>query len=324
MKQYTIKTAGHRVIGALQIVSGILMLGMCGSGLLLRGGWRYFTGETLMMAGGLAGAAAALACWLFYLGFLNFATVKRCKRLVAELAAAEGPVCLSEAAAKVERSKSGFMRDLSRMKAHRYFEGVCVLENCIILENPTFPRVLMIDPDEQRCFEERKKILGSGTVIRTRKVKEQQRAESGKPTGHAAEDMVQEGRRLIFEITEKKGKIANSHIDSCLVEILTAANQMLDLAADKPEKSAAIRQAIEYYLPTISDLLSEYKDLADQRIKGGNILAAMEKIESSMGTAAENFKLELDILYLDRRMDIAVDIEVMENIMKEKRSLLWN
>lgn len=319
MKQYTIKTAGRRFLGFLQLVTGTLMIGLCAAALLVRGLWRYFTGSTLLPAQVLAGVFAILTCYIFYLGIMNFMTAKRCKRLVAVLAAEQGPLSLSEAALQVGRSNRGLLRDLSRMKVHRYFEDISVLENCIVLENPTFPRVLMISPDEQKCFEERKRWLLSGTVITTKKMKEARRDEGRQASGDPVQELILEGRRLIAEITEKKGKLANLHIDGCLIEILTAAEQMLELAASKAEKGAAIRQTIEYYLPTISELLSEYHDLAEQRIKGGNILAAMEKIETSMATAAENFKMELDILYLDRRMDIAVDVEVMEQIMKEKR-----
>ena len=75
---------------------------------------------------------------------------------------------------------------------------------------------------------------------------------------------------------------------------------------------------MNYYLPTTVKLLKDYNEFRRQEAKGANITSAMQKIEGVLDTIINAFKKLLDDLFMDKALDVSVDIEVLEKMIKEK------
>ncbi|MBQ6691746.1 MAG: hypothetical protein IJN00_00265, partial [Clostridia bacterium] len=62
-------------------------------------------------------------------------------------------------------------------------------------------------------------------------------------------------------------------------------------------------------------LLNSYAHFEKHGIEGENISAAKEKIEAILDTLVETFRRQLDALFTNDAMDVASDIEVLEQMM---------
>jgi hypothetical protein len=120
------------------------------------------------------------------------------------------------------------------------------------------------------------------------------------------------------ELTALDVAITNERIDGPIMELVHICQQIFDYIRKNPAKVKQIRQFMSFYLPTTIKLLKNYDDLSREPMKGDNIKTAMTKIEDNMQDVLTAFQKELDSLYQDTALDIAVDIEVMQNMMEEE------
>ena len=64
-------------------------------------------------------------------------------------------------------------------------------------------------------------------------------------------------------------------------------------------------------------ILRSYARLEAQGVEGENISAAKERIEGMMDQVMEGFEKQLDKLFSSDAMDIAADVQVLENMLKK-------
>jgi len=74
---------------------------------------------------------------------------------------------------------------------------------------------------------------------------------------------------------------------------------------------------MNYYLPTTLKLLRSYATLEKQGINGENITSAKENIGRILDTLATGYAQQLDQLFESDVIDIAADINVLENLMQQ-------
>ena len=99
------------------------------------------------------------------------------------------------------------------------------------------------------------------------------------------------------------------------IEELTA--KIFKIVDESPDKRPRIDRFLSYYLPTTTKLLRAYSTFEKQGIKGENISKAKEKIARTLDTLISGFELQLDQLFEADVMDIAAEINVLENLMKQ-------
>ena len=99
------------------------------------------------------------------------------------------------------------------------------------------------------------------------------------------------------------------------IEMLTA--KIFRIVEDNPAKLPQIRRFMNYYLPTTLKLLHSYALLEKQGIKGENITSAKENISRILDTLATGYEQQLDQLFSSDVIDIAADINVLENLMQQ-------
>ena len=83
------------------------------------------------------------------------------------------------------------------------------------------------------------------------------------------------------------------------------------------QKTGALRQFLNYYLPTTLKILNAYAQMDAQGVEGENITAAKARIEGMMDKVVDGFEKQLDQLFQTDAMDIAADVEVLERMLEK-------
>ena len=94
-------------------------------------------------------------------------------------------------------------------------------------------------------------------------------------------------------------------------------DRILDYQKKHPNRQGQLRTFLNYYLPTTLKILRAYAQLEAQGIEGENISAAKARIEGMMDQVVAGFEKQLDKLFQDDALDIAADVEVLENMLKK-------
>lgn len=120
------------------------------------------------------------------------------------------------------------------------------------------------------------------------------------------------------EVTLIAQQIVNIHIQQQVAAILEVFGEMLGLLKAHPEHLPHVRTFVDYYVPLAKKLLTNYVDFSKSASQGNTVLTTLKEIEHGIETMTEACKKQLDVLYRDKAMDISLDIEIMQNLMKEQ------
>ena len=144
------------------------------------------------------------------------------------------------------------------------------------------------------------------------------RAEYGQPSSdETPEKPENQYMAIITELRDLNDTIADVSISEKIdrIEMLTA--KIFRIVEDNPSKLPQIRRFMNYYLPTTLKLLHSYATLEKQDIKGENIDAAKVNIDRILETLTTGYAQQLDQLFQSDVIDIAADINVLENMMQQ-------
>ena len=122
---------------------------------------------------------------------------------------------------------------------------------------------------------------------------------------------------IILELRDLNDTIIDISISDKIDRIEETTAKIFRIVEDDPAKLSQIRRFMNYYLPTTLKLLRSYATLEKQGIKGENITAAKENIGRILDTLATGFEQQLDQLFKSDAIDIAADINVLENLMQQ-------
>lgn len=130
-------------------------------------------------------------------------------------------------------------------------------------------------------------------------------------TPPSQEDDVLREIRLINDL------IPDPVISAKIDRIEEITHKILQYQKIHPQRTEQLRTFLNYYLPTTLDILRSYARLDAQGVEGENISAAKERIEGMMDKVVEGFEKQLDKLFSTDAMDIAADVQVLENMLKK-------
>lgn len=138
-------------------------------------------------------------------------------------------------------------------------------------------------------------------------------------TGDAmADQLLADGRAQLQRLRELNEAIPDPEVSRKIDRMTEVAGKILALVEEQPKKAGAIRKFLNYYLPTMTDLLSSYARMDRQEVAGTNISAAMGEIERIMDTVIPAFEKQLDALFQDEALDASVDIEVLKSMLVQE------
>lgn len=138
-------------------------------------------------------------------------------------------------------------------------------------------------------------------------------------TGIAQVDaLITKGQSYITELERLDCEINNVKISGDITKITSSSGRLFEFITKNPDLSGRLKTFMDYYFPTLINLLSSYADLEAQPSAGSNISGAINKIENIMDTIVNAFDKQLDNMYSDKALDISADIEVLKNIIQSE------
>ncbi len=129
-----------------------------------------------------------------------------------------------------------------------------------------------------------------------------------------------EGRKessILQEIQEINDAIPDLEMSRKIDRIREITGKILDYQTKNPGKNAELRSFLDYYLPTTLKILRAYAQLDAQGIQGENITSAKIRIEGMMDKVVEGFEKQLDKLFEADSLDIASDVQVLEQMLQK-------
>jgi len=155
------------------------------------------------------------------------------------------------------------------------------------------------------------------SLILCREEAEKSHASAGPDTDPGEEVPENQYMIILQELRELNSTIADISISVKVERIEGLTAKIFRTVEENPEKIPQIRRFMNYYLPTTKKLLRSYATMEKQGIHGENIQAAKENIGNILDTLARGFEEQLDQLFKSDVIDIAADINVIENMMKQ-------
>ena len=121
----------------------------------------------------------------------------------------------------------------------------------------------------------------------------------------------------IIKIRRLNDKIKDKAVSDKIDLIEQYTGRIFEYVKKNPEKEKNVHLFMTYYLPTTLKLLESYSEIERVGVAGDNMKSAKESIENTLDMLCEAFKKLLDQLYESDNMDIASDIDVLEQMMKK-------
>ena len=142
-------------------------------------------------------------------------------------------------------------------------------------------------------------------------------AEGPVETGNRALDEMLRGVQSHLSTLRKLERSVDGRMKESVGDLLQTTEKIIEQVKKKPGKSGEMRQFFNYTLPTTINLLGNYEELRAQPVQGKNITAALSKIEGMTCTIVDAFHRQLDALFADEALNIAVEIEVMSQMLRQ-------
>ena len=112
-----------------------------------------------------------------------------------------------------------------------------------------------------------------------------------------------------------KFRISNPTICEKL-DLLAARTQAIFEYLDRhPTKRKNARMFENHYFPTTVKILESYANFEKSGVRGENVDAAMGQVEQVLDTLIQCYEKQLDCLYADEAMNVAVEVKVMEDLL---------
>lgn len=130
--------------------------------------------------------------------------------------------------------------------------------------------------------------------------------------------LIAERDRAVGEMRRLNDNIPGEKISAQIDHLEEATRKIISYVVDHPEKLSQIRRFMDYYLPTTLKLLNAYDRMGEAGVAGENISATKGRIDGVMDTLVSAYDKQLDALFADEALDVATDITVMENLLKQE------
>ena len=137
-------------------------------------------------------------------------------------------------------------------------------------------------------------------------------------TGNATVDqLVQQGMEMLASIREENAAIPDADLTEKINGLEDVAHRIFVTVADKPEKAPQIRRFMEYYLPTVLKMLTNYRKLDERGVTGENAAKMKKTVEDAMDVVLSAFQKQHDQLYRSDALDVTTDVKVLETMLRQ-------
>ena len=123
--------------------------------------------------------------------------------------------------------------------------------------------------------------------------------------------------RSIRQIREENAQIPDQALSGKIDQLEETARRIFATVADKPEKAPQIRRFMDYYLPTVLKMLTNYRKLGERGVTGENADKMKTTVENAMDVVLDAFEKQHDQLYKSEVLDVTSDVKVLETLLRQ-------
>lgn len=135
-------------------------------------------------------------------------------------------------------------------------------------------------------------------------------------TGNAEVDrQIEEGRAALERLAALQKSLVQTPCAQPLERMLRSGEAILNALEEDSSRFSVVRRFMNYYLPTVEKIVTDYARLAESPVRGENIRSAMASVEGSLGGVADAFDKQLDALYRDKSFDMDAELTALETIL---------
>ena len=121
------------------------------------------------------------------------------------------------------------------------------------------------------------------------------------------------GREALMELRRLSMRVKDRSIHGKANTICQVIDKILQTLKEKPEKIEKTRQFFNYYLPTLSEILTKYRRIEDSGVPHDDI---KEKVDTYLDDIKEAMDKQYHNLFADDMLDMTVDMEAMKMAIK--------
>ena len=121
---------------------------------------------------------------------------------------------------------------------------------------------------------------------------------------------------LLESIRSTNTLIIDQELNDQINQLDFIITRILDLAQDTPQTQTKLSTFLNYYLPTTEKLLKSYVKLDSAGVEGENIRTAKSRIKEGINSCTLGFENILDQLYAADALDIDLDVQVLETMLR--------
>ena len=152
-----------------------------------------------------------------------------------------------------------------------------------------------------------------------RKAEEQARAEAARIplTGDAQADaVISKGMEIIETIRKENAAIPDPTLSAQMESICSKCEQIFRSVSEAPSKAPQVRKFMNYYLPTTTKMLANYRTMQNRGVSVQEMNAARDTTVRGLNMILTACQKQIDNLHKENLMDISTDIDVLEQMLK--------
>lgn len=138
-------------------------------------------------------------------------------------------------------------------------------------------------------------------------------------TGDAlVDELLQQGDDALRRLRAANAALPDAAISAALDRIEAACTRIFAYIRRNPQQVGQLRKFMNYYLPTLLQLMETLTALEASGAAGQNIDSSKKRISDALQQAAQAFERFYDQLHADQSMNVNAEISVFETMLKQE------
>lgn len=125
--------------------------------------------------------------------------------------------------------------------------------------------------------------------------------------------IIVDARKKLMEVRRAIAKIHAAEVRSSANDVCAQLDKITKTLQEKPEKIKSTRQCLNYYIPTLKDVLAHFADLEKKEQMSEEMTGKTTAFLKNVNTALEK---QYDGLFDADKLDMEVDMEAMQIAIK--------
>lgn len=134
----------------------------------------------------------------------------------------------------------------------------------------------------------------------------------------AADELLQQGEDALRRLRTANDALPDADVSAVLDRIEAACTRIFARIHEHPHQAPQLRKFMNYYLPTLLQLMETLTSLETTGAAGQNIAASKQRITAMLAQAADAFDTFYDRLHADQAMNISAEINVFESMLRQE------